>query len=321
MSGQASKLVDSVEAFSDFRGKAKSGWVSCMSFLAGYEHIVRENEPLAAYTTLGLGGPARYFIEPSSEKELIGIVQACHKARVAMRVIGGGSNLIIRSGGFDGAVISIASPVFTSMSTDGAMVRCGGGARLSHLISFCIGAKLGGIEHLVGIPGTIGGALHGNAGTLNGDIGSLVHSARLLASDGTVTEVVRSQMHFGTRQSSLDELLILDVELKLQFGDPTALTKRMQTMWIVKRAGQPSQFSRTALAFVDPDLGSAAKLISECSLAGHREGTAQICPAYPNYIVVDGKADANDVLRLLDVVRRTVEEKRGVQLQLHPRIW
>ena len=292
-----------------------------MSFLSGFEHIVRENVPLSAYTTLGIGGPARLWIEPSSERELLGVVAACHKAKIPMRVIGGGSNLLIREAGYEGAVLSLASPVFTSMSTDATSVYCGGGAKLSHLISFCIGSKLGGIEHLVGIPGTIGGALHGNAGTLNGDIGSLVQQARLLLADGTIETIDSRKMHFGTRQSSLDELVILDAALKLQFADPSAMTKRMQTLWIVKRASQPSQQCRTALAFVDPDPYSAAKLISESSLAGYRQGNVQISPAHPNYIVVDGNATSDDVLRLLDHVRRTVEERSGVQLQLHLRIW
>lgn len=292
-----------------------------MSFLSGFEHIVRENVMLDGYTTLGLGGPARYFIEPSSEKELIAVVAACAKEGVALRVMGGGSNLLIRETGFDGAVLSLSSPVFTSMSTDGTSVFCGGGTKLSHLISFCIGSKLGGLEHLVGVPGTVGGALHGNAGTLNGDIGSLVESARLLESDGTVSTVDRQQMHFGTRQSSLDALAILDVKFKLQFGDPTLLTKRMQTLWILKRSQQPSQSTRTALGFIDAGPGSAARLISECGLAGYREGNAQICPAFPNYITVDGSATADEVLKLLEHVRNAVEERTGVQLQYHLRVW
>ncbi len=292
-----------------------------MSLFEGFGHIIRENVMLCDYTTLGLGGPARYFIEPSSERELVGVVEACFQQKIPLRVIGGGANLLIRETGFGGAVLSLSSPVFTSMSTDGEYVDCGGGAKLSHLISFCIGSKLGGLEHLVGIPGTVGGACHGNAGTLNGDIGSLVQSARLLESDGTITTINRSQMHFGTRKSSLDALAILDVRLKLQFGDPAALTKRMQTLWILKRSQQPSQSTRTALAFIDAGPGSAAKLISECGLSGYRHGNVLICPAFPNYIIVDGKVTSDEVLGLLEFVRNQVEERTGVQLQSHLQVW
>ncbi len=140
-------------------------------------------------------------------------------------------------------------------------------------------------------------------------------------SDGTISTIDSKQMHFATRKSSLDALAILDVRLKLQFGDPAALTKRMQTLWILKRAQQPSQSSRTALAFIDAGPGSAVELISQCGLAGYRRGHVQISPAFPNYVVVDGNVTSDDVLALLEYVRNTVEEKTGVQLQSHLRVW
>lgn len=292
-----------------------------MSLFAGLEHIIRENVPLASYTTLGIGGPARYFVEPSSQRELIAVVGECHRRGIPMRTLGGGSNLLVREGGVDGAVLSLSAPAFTSMGSDRQTVTCGSGAALSHFITFCVANELSGLEHLVGIPGSVGGALFGNAGTLNGDIGSLVTSVRMLCSDGSIVELSRDDIHFGTRRSSLDELAIVDATFQLKKGDATSLTKRMQTLWIVKRSSQPGQESRVITAFVDPDPGSASELLIQCGLAGYREGNCRLSPAFPNYLIADGPITSDDCLRLLKTAADRVEQKTGVQLQLHPQIW
>jgi UDP-N-acetylmuramate dehydrogenase len=294
---------------------------STAPFSQGLQHIVRENEPLGPLTWLKIGGPARYFAEPTTESELIQLVQACHTNNIPLRVLGGGSNLLIREAGFDGAVLSIASAAFSSIEIKGNRIRCGSGAKLSHLVTRSVGAGLSGLEHLVGIPGTVGGALHGNSGTLDGDIGQRVISARLLRNDGTLIELAGEKLHFSTRKSSLDELVILDCLFELEPTDAAALTTRMQTQWIVKKAGQPSSSFAAAIPFVDPVTASAAELIEQSGMRGAQEGHVQLSLTFENFLIAAPGATSEQVLALIERVRSAVYKQTGVQLQLHLKIW
>lgn len=298
----------------------RTGFV--MGFPAGFEHIVRENEPLAPYTWLQLGGTCRYFAEPTSEEELKGLVVACHRESIPIRVLGGGSNILIRDEGFGGLVIALTASTFGRIDIDNNVLTAGGGAKLAHVVSAAVGEGLAGIEHLVGIPGTLGGALHGNASTLDGDIGQRVQKAILLSRSGDIVVYHGSKLQFSHHQSSLDELVILQAELKLEkVADPVALTKRMQKLWIVKRSMQPTLGTSTIIPFIDPIGHNAATLIEEAGLAGHREGFVQINSTHPNFVTVSSGATAAQVIALVEKIRRTVAAKTGVELQLHLKIW
>src|SRR5258707_477791 len=142
-----------------------------MPIPSGFEHIVRENEPLAPYTWFRLGGAAQYFAEPTSIDELAALVRRCHEAGVPGRGVGGGSNLLVRDEGVPGMVVALGAAAFGRIEVTGRKVVAGGGAKLGHVISTAVREGLAGLEMLVGIPGTVGGALHSNAGTHSGDIG------------------------------------------------------------------------------------------------------------------------------------------------------
>ena len=130
-----------------------------MSVLSSCGGMIRENQSLAPFTWLQIGGPTRYLVEPNDEQQLMAIVQSCAAASIPMRVLGSGSNLLIRESGFDGATFSLTSPAFGQMRRVNNAIVCGAGAKLSHLIAFSVGAGLGGLEHLIGIPGTVGGSI------------------------------------------------------------------------------------------------------------------------------------------------------------------
>jgi len=288
---------------------------------SGFEHIIRANEPLGPMTWLKIGGPARFFAEPTTELELVQLIKHCHQFQMPVRLLGGGSNLLVREAGFDGMVIAMSSAVFSNISVEGSRIRCGCGAKLSHLITHAVGAGLGGLEHLVGIPGTVGGALHANASTLNGDIGQRVLRAKLLSSSGELIERSGEKLHFATGKSSLDELVILDCEFQLEPAEIKTLTNRMQTLWIVKRANQPIPSIACAIPFIDPVTSSASDLIEQAGLKGSSEGAVQLSAKYPNYLIANGGATSEQVLTLIDRTIAAVYKLTGVQLQLHLRIW
>jgi len=294
---------------------------SASGVLEKFGGIVRENQPLAPFTWLRIGGPTRFLIEPNDFQQLIEVVIACAAHSIPMRLLGGGSNLLIRESGFDGATLALSSPAFGEISRNGNTITCGGGAKLSHLIEFSVGAGLEGLEHLIGIPGTVGGALRGNAGTDDDDIGHLVASAKMLTKDGRVIEESGPDLAFSHRVSSLDELVILEATFRLEPGDVRALTKREQTFWIVKRSKQPSFPERSAIAFVDPDGYKASELLQQAGFSGAIEGAVRLSSTYPNYLIASDGATSTQLLTLAERVREGVSDRSGVQLQLHLQIW
>src|SRR5215510_9437172 len=159
-----------------------------MPIPAGFEHITRENEPLAPYTWLRLGGAAQYFAEPTTVEELTALVRRCHEEGLSVRVLGGGSNLLVRDEGVSGLVLSLSAAVFGKIQVAGRKLTAGGGAKLGHVISTAVREGLAGLETLVGIPGTLGGALHTNASAHGGDIGQYTASAKVLTRGGEIIE-------------------------------------------------------------------------------------------------------------------------------------
>jgi UDP-N-acetylmuramate dehydrogenase len=292
-----------------------------MERFSGFEHIVRDNEPLAAYTWFRLGGPAQYFAEPTSIDELTALVRRCRDAEVPVRLLGGGSNVLVRDEGTPGLVLHLSAPAFCDISVRGQTVKAGGGAKLGHVVSMSVREGLTGLEQLVGIPGTVGGALHGNAGNHGGDIGQWTDSATVLTRSGELLTRRREDLHFAHRQSSLDELVILNAKFELEAEDPREVTKRMQKLWIVKKANQPMGNQPTGCIFKDPGGVSAASLIEQAGLKGTRIGEAEVSDQHANFIVITGRGASQDVLRLIDLMRSRVSERLGVDLELEIEIW
>jgi UDP-N-acetylmuramate dehydrogenase len=292
-----------------------------MSIITGFEHFIRQDEPLAPLTWLRIGGPAEYFAEPTTVDELVALVRRCREHDVAARVLGGGSNLLIRDEGVRGVVIQLGAAAFGEIAVKGQSVLAGGGAKLGHLISASAREGLGGLEMLVGIPGTLGGALHNNSGNHGSDIGHFTHRATVLARDGQVYERTRDQMAFGYRQSSLDELVILSAELRFEPDDPVQITKRMQKQWIIKKSHQPLAHESAVCAFKNPGEMSAASLIEQAGCEAARVGGVSLSPRHANFIVADRDAKSADVLRLIDTVREQVLDHTGVELKPAIEVW
>ena len=212
---------------------------SLSSLLDDFSAITRQDEPLAAHTWMKLGGPAQYFVQPRGVEELVGVVRACHEGQIPVRLLGGGSNLLVRDEGVGGVVLHLAGDAFAQMAIDGTTVRSGAGALLSQLISQAVKAGLAGLETLAGIPGTVGGALHGNAGGRSGDIGQFVTSVTVLTAKGETCVRTEDELSFAYRQSCINELVILEATFQLQPDDPDEITRRMRKLWIMKKATQP----------------------------------------------------------------------------------
>jgi UDP-N-acetylmuramate dehydrogenase len=292
-----------------------------MPIPAGFEHIVRENEPLARYTWFRLGGAAQYFAEPTNIDELGALVRRCHESGTPVRLLGGGSNLLVRDEGVPGVVISLSAAEFGGIQVSGRKLIVGGGAKLGHVISTAVREGLAGLEMLVGIPGTIGGALHTNAGTHAEDIGQCAASAKVMTRKGEIVTRQRNELRFGYRASSLDELAILEATLELEPGDSRYLTKQMQQAWILKRAEQPLSDQQTGQIFKNAGGVSAASLIEDAKLGDAKVGDAAISERNASFIVAGPQATSRDVLELIEYVRKRVAERTGSELELALEVW
>ncbi len=292
-----------------------------MDQFVGCEHCVRENEPLAPYTWLRVGGVAEFLAEPTSVEELRKLVVICRENDIPARILGGGSNLIVRDEGVPGLVISLAAPAFTSITPENNRIRAGGGAKLGHVVSVAVREGLAGLEQLVGVPGTIGGALHGNVGANGVAIGEWTQSATVMNRSGEIITYQRDDLRFSYRKSSLDELAILEAEFEFDTDDTANLTKRMQKLWIIRKSQQPQTGQNSITVFKDPSGASASSLLSDAGLQGMGVGEVEISGRDPNSIVTRQGATAADAIRLIELMADQVHERLGVELEREVEIW
>lgn len=291
-----------------------------MNLLENFKEITTENEPLAPLSWMKIGGAAQYFVQPRNMEELVEVVKACHEAAIPMRMLGAGSNVLIRDAGVEGVVLKLGE-AFAKIRVDREKVHSGGAAKLSEAISESVKAELTGLENLVGIPGTVGGAVHGNAGGKSEDIGQFVESVEVLTEKGERFTRTEDELSFGYRSSSVNELAILQVTFALKKGNPEEITSRMKKLWIMKKATQPLSHQSAGCIFKNPRGLSAGDLIEQCGLKGTRIGDAEISDRHANFIVTHEGAKSDDVLELIELAKSNVDDQFGVDLELEIEIW
>ncbi len=268
-----------------------------------------------------MGGPAQYFLTPHNAAELAQVLAVCHENHVPVHLLGSGSNLLVRDEGVAGAVIYLNAPAFAEVKISGSTCSAGAGALLSHVISETVRAGLAGFETLAGIPGTIGGALCGNAGGRHGDIGSFVTSISALDLEGRPVVRTGDGLMFGYRTSGLEDLVFLDATFALQPQKSEEITERLRKIWITKKASQPLASQSVGCIFKNPRGSSAGELIEKAGLKGTRVGAAEVSDRHANFLVTHSGATSSDVLRLMDLVQSKVAGQFGVHLEPEVKIW
>jgi UDP-N-acetylmuramate dehydrogenase len=287
----------------------------------GLEHIVRRKESLSTFTGLRFGGICEYFAEPTSEAELTELVKSCNAQEVPIRVLGGGSNLIVCSNVVPGMVIHLSAAAFCHIEVVGSTIKSGGGAALVQLISTAAREGLEGLEQLAGIPGTVGGAVRTNAGTNSGDIGQRTTSVTVLTRRGDLETRGRDELRFSYRKSSLNDLVVLAAEFELQQADANEITRKMQTLWIVNKGQQPLGRERSLCMFQDHGGVKASSLIEQAGLKGFKQGGVTISDSHANYMIVDEGATCADALGILTHIQAEVDSQLGVSIKKQIEIW
>lgn len=292
-----------------------------MSFPEGFRDITRPDVPLAPYTWLKVGGPAQFLVEPRSAEELADVVRAAHQSGIPFRILGSGSNILVPDAGVSGITLRLSHESFAAVAIAPPVVRAGAGALLSHVMSESVAAGLAGLENLVGIPGTVGGALHGNAGTRHGEVGQYVRSVTVITPAGDLCLRTEDELTFGYRTSSINEPAILEAEFELTPEDPDEIARRLRKLWIMKKSTQPLSFQSAGCIFKNPRGLSAGALIEQAGLKGTRVGQAEVSDRHANFIITHDGATAAEVRTLIDLIRSKVTEIHGVDLELEIQVW
>jgi UDP-N-acetylmuramate dehydrogenase len=303
------------------RGPAAGGNDTAVTPFDDLGVAVSCGEPLAHHTWLGLGGAAGYFCEPVDVEALGRVVRRCRDRGIPLPVIGGGTNVLVSAAGFPGMVVRLSAAAFCGVEVQKPTLVAGAGAKLVHVVSAAVQAGLAGLETLVDVPGTVGGALVGNAGGHGGDIGACVRSVTVMLLDGTVEVREGARLAFESRWSNLDDCIVIGCRLELDAESPEQLTKRMQKQWIVGRSQQPSGTRAVAMMFKDPLGATAESLIVQAGARDMRSGDAAVYAPHANSVVAGPKCTSDDVRGLVEAVRARVRERLGVELTPQVDVW
>lgn len=295
----------------------KNGFVDLVT---GKVHgTVLRNEPLAHHTSLRVGGPADWFISPADVEDLRRLLALLADHGIPYLVIGGGYNLLVRDGGFRGAVISLERFDRLHLSEEGLLDAESGVANRA-LVDFALEKEITGLEFLVGIPGRLGGALAMNAGaggqTISDSLSSLV-----TLKDGVVTSAEKGRLEYGYRYLRLAPgEIIIAASFRLEKGRREGIASRMGELLAHRRTVQQAGYPNAGSFFKNPSAGPAWRLIEAAGLRGCRVGGAQVSEVHANFLVNRGGATAGDFLALAARIRARVREESGIELEEEVRI-
>ena len=278
-------------------------------------------EPMGRHTTLLVGGPAQFWLEPHDFESMAAMVAYCRERGIPVRVVGRGSNLLVRDGGIRGAVIHPSGGAFSEVSVGAnGEITAGAGVRLKKLASVAAAAGIGGFEWMEGIPGNVGGALRMNAGAMGIETFDQVRRVTFLDEDGTIRTRERDEVIAHYR--NVPELRRNFALQAVFFGEPDT-SENIQSRWDESRGKRKSSqpvMASAGCTFKNPQEMPAGKLIDTLGLKGSHRGKAAVSDVHGNFIVNQGGATASDLLQLIDSIRSTARNERGIELETEVKI-
>ncbi|HEX4630187.1 MAG TPA: UDP-N-acetylmuramate--L-alanine ligase [Chthoniobacterales bacterium] len=288
--------------------------------IVGEEGDVRLYEPLAKHTTLRVGGPAQFWVEPRTEATFVELIRFCRRENLALFVIGRGSNLLVRDGGIRGVVIHPCGGDFDKIEVSGTEISAGVGAKLKQIAYAGKAAGLGGLEWMEGIPGAVGGALRMNAGAMGAQTFENVVRVRYLDEEGNAHEKTPKEMDVHYRHvASLERNYAVSAVFKGTPASAEEIERRLDESQEKRRTTQPAAKSAGCI-FKNPTTIPAGKLVDELGLKNTGIGKARVSEVHGNFIVNDGGATASEVLQLIAKIQETARAKRGIELETEVQI-
>jgi len=281
------------------------------------------DEPLARYSSLRIGGPADCLVAPKNEDDLCRVVRFLRERAVPFLPVGNGTNLLVRDGGYRGAVIvlqGLRELTWERGSGDMVTVRAGAGLSLAAVVGLALREGLTGMEFCAGIPGSVGGAVRMNAGAFGRELKDVLASVRLLRESG-IEEVTRAQLAFAYRDVALPAgAVITGATFLLRPGMRDKIAAQIDEIMALRKQKHPLELPNVGSIFKNPPGIPAGQLIEELGLKGMQIGGARISEKHGNFIVNMGEAQAADILALIEMVQQQVRQKRGIELETEVRI-
>ena len=279
--------------------------------------------PLAPFTTFKVGGPAQWLLETTSAEDIVAALRIAYDSGIKVTMLGGGSNVLISDAGVKGLVLKTRGGQIERLTAD--RVRADAPTTINGLVRWTIHRGIAGLEAWAGTPGTVGGAIFGNAHFGGRQIGELVESVRLAGRDGETRDLSRDEMEFGYDRSRLQttaEVLLFAI-FQVSSGDPAALREIARQSLAYRKKTQPLETPSAGCIFQNPGAAevpdgipaSAGALIDRAGLKGAARGDARVSAAHGNFIVNTGRATAADIRGLIDLCRARVHEQFGVTLR------
>jgi UDP-N-acetylmuramate dehydrogenase len=295
--------------------------IATTSPFEGLEEVVQENIPLAPYTWYKIGGPARYFVRPRNPEELQLASQRCIESNIPVCVLGLGANLLVSDAGVNGAVFRLDQDYWRRVKFEKDHVEVGAGVDMQKLVLLTCRNGRSGLECLAGIPGTVGGGIRMNAGGKFGDIGAVCTRVGVMDVSGLLFDRTKDDLVFDYRSTNISAKFILNATFGLDEEDPERIMKKVKEIWMYKRNSQPLNTKNAGCIFKNPRGLSAGALIDQAGLKGRKVGGAEVSTKHATFIVAHPGATADDVLRLIKIIREKVAEKDGIELQSEVQIW
>ncbi len=289
------------------------------------------DEPARRHTSIGVGGGIDLLLFPEDERELVNVIGYLRRRKLPFLPVGNWTNLIVRDGGFRGALVSLARLHDLRLRDEGTgdvLLLAGAGCLLSELVSLAMREALAGTEFCAGIPGSVGGAIRMNAGAYGGEVKDIVESVNLLDVGDTLRQdvpniraVARDELHFTYRNLDLPaETIIIGATICLRRGETEKIAGRIREVIGMRREKHPLEFRNAGSVFKNPRDCPAGRLIEEAGLKGIRIGDAQVSEKHANFIVNLGHATAAEILSLVTLIQQRVLEKTGRTLETEVKI-
>ncbi len=280
------------------------------------------NAPMSEHTTFKIGGAADVLTFPSNIDEVAAVIKLTNAFKIPYAILGNGSNVLVLDKGIRGAVIKFSDNFFGKIRIDGEKIIADAGATLKAVSNFAAEKSLSGLEFAVGIPGSIGGAIYMNAGAYGGEMKNIVDKVTAISPFGEIISFDANELNLGYRQSIFQQngCAICEVELNLVHGNFDEIKNQMAEFTQRRESKQPLEFPSAGSTFKRPAGYFAGTLIDQTGLKGLKVGGAMVSEKHAGFVVNAGNATAEDVLNLINEVRRRVMEVKGVMLTPEVRI-
>jgi UDP-N-acetylmuramate dehydrogenase len=284
------------------------------------EENVYFNEPMKLHTSFKVGGPVDILVTPESYETVQNIITYCVKESIPYYIIGNGSNILVKDGGVKGVIVKLIK--LNKMKVSENKIIAQSGALMSDVSELALEASLTGFEFACGIPGCVGGAVAMNAGAYISEVANIIESAIVIDKEGNIKTLSKDELELGYRSSAVLKYgyTVIEATFKLAFGIYDNIYNKINDLQYRRRDKQPLEYASAGSTFKRPEGYFAGKLIEDCNLKGTNIGDAEVSLKHSGFIINKGNATAEEILKLISLVQKTVSDKFGVELHTEVRI-